>query len=521
MHWVISRRLERLNDEQRQVLEAAAVLGRQFQWPALSHMRTWRRDVLLDHLDGLVGALFIREREHEDYDFSHDKVRQVIYAGIAEARRGWLHGKAGAALEMLHAGQLDEVAGTLAYHFQQAGRLDKAFGYRLQAGWHATRLYANTEAVNHYRTALDLAGQADFQPAADDLREAHERLGGLYEAAGQYAHARDEFEAARHHATTPAERVRLLYKLANSHDREGLAGPSRELLRQAVDEVDRLGVDQVGPLEAARVCARWAIMGSGRHGEAEAERYARLAIAILDQNLAEVLSAATPLLWGEYDAVHSVLINAGETFRHWGLWDEAARLFQQSLAVAERYADPNGIGYSCNNLGDVRLAQGDFAGARALYKRAAEAWVHSGHLWPEMAARTHWGIAWACEGRWNEAATCLEQARAAGERIDPTEWLARVHLWLSLAELRCTGDQQKAQVHRERAVAVAEAAGQALPEDLWHLVLSVAEACAGRLAAAWEHFVPVQALWEAALGDAAIYGRWILARCEPPAWPED
>ncbi|MCZ7574497.1 MAG: AAA family ATPase [Ardenticatenaceae bacterium] len=515
MHEVIQRRLVRLGSEERGVLEAAAVLGREFRRPVLGQMRAWRRDILLDHLDHLTSVLLIREQGVDGHIFSHDKIRQVVYEDIGEDRRHWLHGKAGEALETHHASALDDIAGTLAYHFHQAGRPDRAFQYRLRAGWHATRLYAQAEAIGHYRSALAVVRQDGFRPAAEALREVHERLGDLYQAAGQYAPAQHEFEAAGRHAIAPADRVRLLYKLAHNENRLGHAGPSEEMLRQAVDEVDRLGVDQVGPLEAARVYARWAIMGSGWHGPSGAEHYARQAVGILERRRPEAFRAKGPLLWGEYDAIHSVLINAGEAFRHWGRWPEAADLFQQSLTMAERQGDLGGIGYSCHNRGDVVLAQGDLAGARAWYQRAAEAWSRSGETWVEMAAWTHLGLAWACEGRWPEAAGCLEHARTVGERMDPTEWLAEVYLWLSLAGLHCTGDEEQARVNRERAVAVAEAAGQALPDDVWHLALTAAEARAGHLDAAWQHYGRVQALWAQHPG-RAFYSRWILEQSKPP-----
>lgn len=516
---VILHRLERLGDEERQVLEAAAVLGREFQWKVLAPMRSWRRDVLLDHLDRLMQALLVHEQGHADHVFSHDKIRQVVYAGIAEERRGWLHRKAGESLEALHAAALDEVAGTLAYHFQQAGLLDKAFGYHLKAGWHATRLYANAEAIGHYRSAVALVGQGGFRPAAEDLREAHERLGDVYQAAGHYARAQDEFEDARRHASAPADRVRLLYKLAHNDNRQGHSGPSVAMLRAAVDEVDRLGADQVGPLEAARVYARWAIMGSGRHGSAQAEHYARQAVTILERQRPEALQTRAPLPWDQYDAIHSVLINAGEAFRHWERWREAADLFDRSLIVAEHQGDLSGIGFSCHNRGDVVLAQGDFAAARSWYERAAEAWARSGETWVEMAARTHLGLAWACEGRWQEARDCLEQARTIGERMAPTEWLAEVYLWLSLAELHRSGDAARARAHRERAAVVAEAAGQTVPDDVWHLALSAAEARADRLEAARQYHAYVQELWAKNTG-RAFYSRWLLAQCRPAALPD-
>ncbi|HYN89463.1 MAG TPA: AAA family ATPase [Ardenticatenaceae bacterium] len=517
----ILRRVQRLGDEERQVLEAAAVLGQDFDSATLYPMRAWRRDVLLDHLDRLERAFLIRERGQSRYAFSHDKIREATYQGIAPDRRGWLHAKAAHALEAIHTARLDEVAATLAHHFSRAGLPEKAYAYCLRAGHYAARLHANAEAGDHFRAALALIGEEGFQPAPEDLREAHERLGDLFQAAGQYGRAREHFEAAMPLATTPSSRVTLLHKLVHNHDRQGHARPHLELLREAVREVERLHAQEghargsSAGLVAAKIYARWAILGASADGAAESERYARQVVALLERHVPDVLHGHEALPWSEYDCVHSALINAGEAFRFWQRWAEAAALFAQSLAIAERQGDLIGIGYSRHNLGDVLLAQGEFVTARASYAASADAFARCGQLWEEMASHTHLGLAWACQGRWEEALAALECACVAGERMEPTAWLAEVYLWLSIAALGACGDAVRASASLERAARVAESAGQTLHPPVLGLAASLAEAHAGKRETAIQSYTESAGLLAADPG-RAFYIRWLLEHCVPP-----
>ena len=70
-------------------------------------------------------------------------------------------------MERVHEGQTEAWIGELAFHFQQACRLDRslvdrAVKYSLQAGDHARGLHAYQEAVAYYRQALALQKEQNF-----------------------------------------------------------------------------------------------------------------------------------------------------------------------------------------------------------------------------------------------------------------------------------------------------------------------------------------------------------------------
>ena len=518
MQQVILHRLRRLDTGEREAIEAAAVLGRRFEWPILHGMRAWRRDVLFDNLDRLKEALLVRRHGSETYSFSHDKVRQAVYDDTAPSVRAWLHGKAGESLEAHYAERLDEAASAIAMHFERAGWADRAFMYHLRAGAHATHIYANSEAMSHYRSALALVEQGGFQTAPDASREAHEQLGNLYQIAGQYALAAAHLLAALEHSTAPIERAVLLYKLAHNHDRQGQREAAIDL-RRAVGEIDFSHYQpadsehqrtSLSPqLEAARTYARWSILNSSEHGPEVARQYALKAVEMLGGHLTRALHGPGLLSWTEYDAVQSALTNAGETFRVYGKWPEARGLFEQALTVAERQGELVGMGYSYHNLGDVLLAEAKFEAARASYSRAADAFRQTHQAWEEMASLTHLGLAWACEARWHEAADWLRRACEVGESIEPTQWLTEAYLWRSVAELCRGGSPEQAEGYRERARSIAEAIGQHLPSNIALLSQAIAERYAGNTALSCLYMEQSTNLFSKE-GDQALYSVWIL-----------
>lgn len=55
-----------------------------------------------------------------------------------------------------------------------------------------------------------------------------------------------------------------------------------------------------------------------------------------------------------------------------GTTDEASRLYQQSLEIAEKLGNQSGIASSLHQLGIIAQEQGDYATARRLYQRSLE-----------------------------------------------------------------------------------------------------------------------------------------------------
>ena len=92
----VRARLAHVPPAARSALDVAAVLGRRFDFETLAAVAGATEQALAQALEALVKRRLLRE-EPEDgfYDFTHDKVREVVYREIGGARRVLLHRQIG------------------------------------------------------------------------------------------------------------------------------------------------------------------------------------------------------------------------------------------------------------------------------------------------------------------------------------------------------------------------------------------------------------------------------------------
>ncbi len=190
---LIRARLDRLDDASRQVLQAASVLGREFDFALLRRASGRSEEETLGALDTLLGANVLVERA-ERYDFAHPLVAAVVQKGMSAARRAFVHRRAAQALQVLEANRLAPIAGQLADHYAQAGDPARAAHYNQMAAERAVALAAPEEAVNFYRQAIAAEptparqmglGRVLLQTVqTDEARSVFETALGEYQAAG-------------------------------------------------------------------------------------------------------------------------------------------------------------------------------------------------------------------------------------------------------------------------------------------------------------------------------------------------
>ncbi len=207
---VIMARIDRLSEDTKRLVRTASVLGREFPQKLLD--RIWDgAGALHPHLLELKRLEFVYERagaEEPVYVFKHALTQDVAYDGLLTHRRQTLHGAAGRALEELYADRLEEIYGSLAYHYARSEIADKAVTYLIRVADKAARVYANAEAITHLtealthvehlpegpprdRMVLDIALRQGFSlyflgrfaESVDRLLQHRERLDGLGDAA--------------------------------------------------------------------------------------------------------------------------------------------------------------------------------------------------------------------------------------------------------------------------------------------------------------------------------------------------
>ena len=167
---MIESRLARLSEPARKLAGLAATVGREFSVDVVARAGEAAEDELVAALDELWRRRIVRERGPDAYDFSHDRIREVAYFRMSPAERRRTHLRVAAALERLHADDLDLVSGRLAAHYEHGGDADAAIGWYRRAAAVAVALHAEADAIGHLERAAALLRT---QPAGDarDERE--------------------------------------------------------------------------------------------------------------------------------------------------------------------------------------------------------------------------------------------------------------------------------------------------------------------------------------------------------------
>jgi tetratricopeptide (TPR) repeat protein len=187
---VIAARMEQLSPSARELVNVAAVIGRAFPFEVLKQASGVDEDVLVRALDEMVQRRIIREQGTDDYDFSHDKLREGAYAALSRARRRLLHRRVADTMERLSRSSPDAYLADLAYYFYEAGAWEKALEYGQRAGEQAQAMYAPRAAIEQVTRALDAAQHASIIPPAMLYR----LRGRAYETLGDFEHARRDYE---------------------------------------------------------------------------------------------------------------------------------------------------------------------------------------------------------------------------------------------------------------------------------------------------------------------------------------
>ena len=163
LHDSLMARLDRLLPV-KEVAQAAACIGREFDYALLAAILTLGDEALRDALTRLAQAeLVFRHGEppHSRYTFKHALVRDAAYESLLKSKRQEIHGRLTVALEAMP----DAAPELLAHHATQAGLTEKAIGYWQKAAAQALKRPAYKEAIAHLNQAIRLAEQmGDSRP---------------------------------------------------------------------------------------------------------------------------------------------------------------------------------------------------------------------------------------------------------------------------------------------------------------------------------------------------------------------
>ena len=383
-------RLRTVGETAGQVLAAAAVVGRSFDFDTVREASGRGEEETLQSLEELVSRGLIREVRDASsvgatYDFDHDKLRTLVYEGTGLARRRLLHRRAAAALAARARGrEAGPLAGQVARHHRLAGQDAEAAEYYGLAGDHARALYANGEALAHYEEALALGHP--------DIAALHEAVGDLLTRRGEYGAALGHYELAAASGGTVAA---LEHKIGNVHARRGDRDLARVHYESALAALEESEAGFSGDL--ARLYADLSLLSHLQNDPEEATGFGRRALALAEE-AGDVRARAQ---------AHNMLgILSGDA----GDGEAALGHLRESLALAERLGDPESRVAALNNLALALGAGGQTAEAIEIAGTALELCARLGDRHREAALRNNLADLLHAAGREEESMAQFKRA---------------------------------------------------------------------------------------------------------------
>ena len=397
---LLAGRIDRLLPEEKRLLQAASVIGKDVPFALLQATIEGEEGDLRQSLAHLQAAEFLYEADlfpELQYTFKHALTHEVAFASLLQERRMALHLRILEALESRLADQPSEEIEDLARHALGAEAWDKAVRYLRQSA-------QRTIARSSYEAAVGL------------LREALRALGRLPETPETLTEAVD---------------VRLELRIALvplGRYQDVLA-----VMREAEDLATRLGDRARLGRVLADICARLRNV-TGQHLQAIEVGQRALAIAVEsgDQELEREVQYRTGQAYfaiGDFPQALDLLSRCAEgaradpdqrsqLFASWshswlalalsnlGRFVEASSHAQEALRIAEGADHPYTLAEALTCVGGVALARGDFDQAIDALERA-RALTRQWNFRP-WAVLARLGYACALSGRADEGRRLLE-----------------------------------------------------------------------------------------------------------------
>ncbi|HEU5329535.1 MAG TPA: FHA domain-containing protein [Thermomicrobiales bacterium] len=508
-------RMDRLSEQDRDVLQKAAVIGRSFTYRLLA-LLTGLDDVLDESLARLKDAEFIVEHllaAEPEYGFKHAIVQEIAYNTILAAERRSLHEQVGAAIERIFGVQADDQLETLAYHYSRSGAKRQAVVYLLRSGEKARRLYANATAIAQFEEALDKLRSMSPQELAQDATlpvRLHEDLGDAYLLTADFVRAQERYEAGLSVAGAPAvDRARLWNKLGRVW---AARGDFRKALRSYEQGMAVLGAQGASAVLAnLQVSAARAHVQMGEHERATTLAHAALALTADQTEEMHICAQADALyVLGQTayaagrvsEAIERQLRGLalretlGDTAGMQECFHEAARICWSrgrlseavaqlaNLTAALRYGsgdtDP---GPTEDSLIEASRAGGLLTPVERYYRSALRVAEGAGDRWGVALAANRIGTLLFHQGETNRALDYLQKAVVEAERIGAREVAAAASITLG-AIFAVQGSYAAGIQHLERAITMAEAVESAVVLATGRLRLAEARLSSGDLAGA-------------------------------------
>jgi predicted ATPase len=156
---MLAARIDRLPPEDKRLLQASAVIGKDIPFSLLHAIAEEPEETLRRSLAHLQAAEFLYELNlfpEQVYTFKHTLTQEVAYRSLLQRTRKHYHQQIAQVLVERFPDTVTTQPELLAHHYTEAGLRAQAIPYWQQAGQRAIERSANVEAISHLTKGLQL-----------------------------------------------------------------------------------------------------------------------------------------------------------------------------------------------------------------------------------------------------------------------------------------------------------------------------------------------------------------------------
>ncbi|MBT3553499.1 MAG: AAA family ATPase [Rhodospirillaceae bacterium] len=161
---LLMARVDRLDEAPKNWLQVASVIGRGFDADIVGEVAGGDTGSIIAELERL--ELIHGGARGDGYIFKHALIQDAVYDSLLSDKRAALHERVAEVMEQKNEHRLGEIAETLAHHYGQTTRAEKAVRYMAEAGEKSLMVYSLDEAYLRLRQVVELV--EEVPDAADD-----------------------------------------------------------------------------------------------------------------------------------------------------------------------------------------------------------------------------------------------------------------------------------------------------------------------------------------------------------------
>lgn len=147
---VITKRLKSLDQETKEMIVQAAVIGEDFSIDTLKKINNKDEGFMLELLNRAKKMRLVDELDTKGkFGFTNANIKDLLYKELSSEERQKLHYKIGQYLEQEHKDDVSGVAGELAFHFGKTPQTEEADKYSRMVSQRLTGIFNPTEIIEY------------------------------------------------------------------------------------------------------------------------------------------------------------------------------------------------------------------------------------------------------------------------------------------------------------------------------------------------------------------------------------